>query len=100
MNLLELAEAKERGERIMVCNDVDEWQEWDGKQWRDQWEFRIAPKKEMTLVEELRSQQPKATGGLFHRAADRIEFLEQAQNAPLHLFTTDELLAEIKRRTE
>ncbi len=62
--------------------------------------YRIAPKKEMTLVEELREYESQVCdGNLFRRAADRIEKLEAMQKSPAHLYTTDELLAEIKRRT-
>jgi hypothetical protein len=55
----------------------------------------------MTLVDELRSLAGCYNLGcdalLIKQAADRIEELENVLNVPL---TTDELLAEIKRRIE
>ena len=62
------------------------------------YDYRIAPKKEMTLVEEARRWATSDPNSLLSRLADRIEQLEEAQNAPLSLFTTDELIDEIKRR--
>ena len=64
--------------------------------------YRIAPKQEMTLVEELR--RCVCDGPLIdlvYRAADRIELLELAAES-MHLSrrTTDELLAEIARRVK
>ena len=59
---------------------------------------RIAPKKEMSLVEGLRETAKIAPMGNDYmiRAADRIEMLEQLPG--LDKVTTDELLAEIARR--
>ena len=61
------------------------------------YDYRIAPKKEMTLVERLRSNSSTAEE-LCQRAADQIELLEEALNHAVEAATTDELLAEIARR--
>jgi hypothetical protein len=71
-------------------------------------EYRIAPKKEMTLVEELRIHERILT--VCGRAADKIVELRLAvhnrdnritelEQYGLQDYTTDELLAELKRRT-
>ena len=84
------------------------------------YDYRIAPKKEMSLVEELREWSKSSQHFLFSKAADRIEELEleksyclknekkriarieelesQLQETVLTA-STDELLAELKRRT-
>jgi len=95
------------------------------------YDYRITPKKELSLVEELRNSRidPRVFTEWQHeimlRAADRIEELEAStvtlhawcakcnelveaqrrikqleKSEPIIAFTTDELLAEIKRRTE
>jgi hypothetical protein len=56
----------------------------------DYHDYRIAPKKEMTLVERLRT-----VGGVGDEAADRIEWLE---TKPMEHFTTDELINDIRTR--
>jgi len=63
----------------------------------DEFNYRIAPKKEMTLVEELRSY-PRDGDDVRQRAADRIEHLEESLNHALEYSTTDELMDELKRR--
>lgn len=94
MKLHQLADAIERGEKIEVWTHNDEWVEWDGQHWRDNWKFRIAPKKEMTLVKELRS----SAADVAKRAADRIEELEELYASSISAFATDELINEIRTR--
>jgi hypothetical protein len=99
--MIEVLQAAKRGEKIEVqepnslCWTVIPAPGFDFKRCN----YRIAPKKEMTLVEELREVASKGVsvwGDLQMRAADRIEELEQYG---LQDYTTDELLAELKRRT-
>jgi hypothetical protein len=66
--------------------------------------------KEMTLVEEIslveelrnysRNQARPLLEALLNRAANRIVQLEAMQKSPTHLYTTDELLDELRRRIE
>ncbi len=97
MNIHELSDTIKRGDKVEVRFVASGWQPWDGRTWHVEWEFRIAPKKEMTLVEELRYYADKdiIPKEITARAADRIEELEKVLNTPL---TTNELLDEIKRR--
>ena len=98
--MIAVLEAAQRGEEIEYRGvDSGKWKLCD---YQPCWSFstndyRIAPKKEMTLVEELR--EGVYHGSIRHRAADRIEMLEeQAAYQTVGKFTTDELLAEIARR--
>ena len=66
---------------------------------------RIAELEALSLVEELRYQERYVHGLVrptMHRAADRIEELEHRVTIEFRIehFTTDELLAEIKRRVK
>jgi hypothetical protein len=111
--MIEILQAAERGEKIEVQTDMQSgvWQPWKGTVLHFDLNYRIAPKKEMTLVEELKAGV-KDTGELISSAAHvnalmssaayRIQDLEHNLMKPAHIdkFTTDELLAEIKRRCE
>ena len=97
MNLLELAQAKERGERIELFNHYDNvWKMWDGFAWQADWKFRIAPKK-LSLVEELRANR-HLNSELTKRAADRIEELEKETRCDPSKLTNGELIHELKLR--
>ena len=101
-DMIAVLEAAKRGEKI-------EWMNYASKSWDTykfaefnfvDYEYRIAPKKEMTLVEELRTVCPEGmTRKLRERAADRIEELEKIAFTLEHR-PTDELLAEIARRVK
>ena len=102
--MIEVLQAYERGEQIefQAFKDV-----WSPVGIAPSWNFclinyRIAPKKELSLVEELRrvGNCVRLGGPLYLRAADRIEELEKEPlwSAPIEEYATDELLAEIKRR--
>ena len=102
--MIEVLQAARRGEKIemsLICDFGDRWVVSAAPQWnfRD-FDYRIAPKREMTLVEELRHyggiDSIDLWGRLCRNAADRITELEQYG---LQDYTTDELLAELKRRT-
>ena len=105
-DLIEVLEAAERGEQIevLVGAYADIWGKWQGKVLHMDMEYRIVPTKhELSLVEELRTLNPQFYSewkDLAARAADRIEELEGFSKKSLYCYTTDELLAEIKRRTE
>jgi hypothetical protein len=99
----ELFDARDRGDRVEVLSDVGAWFKWDGCIWDISREYRIAPKKEKSLVEELRNMESTKVSewlDLTARAADRITDLEALYASSISAFTTDELLAEIKRRME
>ncbi len=99
--IIEVLQAAERGESIEFASAT-------GTNWKtvigdpvwafNQYKYRIAPKKEMTLVEELRGVMNGSE--LARRAADRIEFLEYALDIPLRNYILEDLLAEIKRRCQ
>jgi hypothetical protein len=102
--MIEVLQAAQRGEPIQHRRkDRDKWgvpvylsdgYRYDFKTF----DYRIAPKKELSLVEELRMATAWSRD-LAIRAADRIEELEaMLQHNCLNELTTDELLAEIKRR--
>jgi hypothetical protein len=102
--MIEVLRAAKRGEDIQWLTPDDLWVPWRTQQFNFvAYQYRIAPKPQMTLVEELRSycnnpDRPLMMA-LFNRAADRIEELEKAFQITVKDFTTDELLAELKRRT-
>lgn len=102
--MIEVLQAAERGEKIEAKSElrVRDWHEVRSPVWNFEInDYRIAPKKEMTLVEELREYgktrlAPGST--LIQKAIDRIEFLENITPVRVDQFTTNELLEEIKRR--
>ena len=106
--MLEVLQAAKRGEEIEVRYHCEIPESWRDVGTIDVWNFsscdyRIAPKKEMTLVEELRNLAKFGVpdglmGGLLTRAADYIERLEKPQADPLCSASIDQLLAEIARR--
>jgi hypothetical protein len=63
-------------------------------------DYRIAPKKELSLVERLRhlSCRLGSPADILTEAADRIEELESHARNWAPMLTTEELLDEIKRR--
>jgi hypothetical protein len=102
-DMIAVLEAAKRGEKIeyrgvesgiwKLCTEQPVWNFSTN-------DYRIAPKPQMTLVEELRwpdRTEPKID--LMRRAADRICDLERINYIHLTHYTTDELLAELKRRT-
>ena len=101
-DMIAVLEAAKRGERIEACaHGASNWFGCTGDGFNThEYDYRIAPKKEMTLVEELRAyaDQVGRHGDLFISAADRIEELEKSIYNP-SVWHTDELLAELKRRT-
>jgi hypothetical protein len=104
MTLDEIVNAVKRGEAIEY-NAADAysvrqvWKSWEGTWWNKDTLFRIAQKKEMTLVEKLRTVMPDGmTFELRNQAADRIEELEAEDEWSWSGVTTDELLDELKRR--
>ena len=105
-DIIEILQAYERGEQIKVFDPTNgEWNEWAGGAAAifTSADYSITPKKKMTLVEELRTLNPQFYSewkDLAARAADRIEDLEGFSKKSLYCYTTDELLADIKRRIE
>jgi DNA-binding NarL/FixJ family response regulator len=100
--MIEVLQAAERGEKIEMSTTTSGWQRTEDPLWNfGVCDYRIAPKKEITLVEALRQASLGAAPCLLSVAADRIELLELAA-ASMHLSrrTTDELLAEIARRVK
>jgi hypothetical protein len=102
--MIEVLQAAERGENIEMrhhCDTTGRWYPIDGGWHFQSRDYRIAPKKEMTLVERIRNGL-KAHCLLdmddVKAAADRIEELERVNAKPIDHYTTDELLTEIKRR--
>jgi len=104
-DMIEILQAAERGEKIECkASGGSRWYS-DHPIWNfAQVEYRIAPKKqELSLVEEFRTLNPQFYSewkDLAARAADRIEDLEGFSKKSLYCYTTDELLADIKRRIE
>jgi hypothetical protein len=99
--MIEVLTAAKNGEAIEFCID-GLWHEASTPQWNFQvYDYRIAPKKEMTLVERLRHGL-KAHCLLdmddVKLAADRIKILEEMMEHPVESVSTDELLDELKRR--
>jgi hypothetical protein len=101
--MVEVLRAAERGEDIEYRTYLAgaPWMPWDkGRSWCfDRCVYRIAPKKKITLVDQLRITNI----AICKDAADRIEELEEKTQAipvkiPLEICAADELLAEIKRR--
>jgi hypothetical protein len=108
MNISEMImvlKAYERGEKLEYrlrgeSKDSD-WQRVIGSWWNFAgFEYRIAPKKEPTLVEELRlcAESGGVSEETLIKAADRICELERVNAKPIDYYTADELLTEIKRR--
>ena len=96
--IIAVLEAFERGEKIEVQTDGWIWLTWSGKQFHMDLDYRIAPKKELSLVDALRQASLGAKNSLLDLAADRLEQLEQTTVPATKCLTTDELLAEITRR--
>ena len=100
--MIEVLKAAERGEDIEYRTYLAgaPWMPWDkGRSWCfDRCVYRIAPKKERSLVEELLAAHAATALSVYQRAADRIAELEALYASSISAFTTDELLAEIKRR--
>lgn len=98
-SMIEVLQAAERGELLQVRYHSE-----NSGQWHDiskclvwnfaQRDYRIAPKKEISLVERLRELGLSAC----NEAADRIEELEKYEALRITKFTTDELIDELKRR--
>ena len=100
-DMIAVLQAYERGEKIECKGKMEDWRECPEPLWSfDTNDYRIAPKK-LSLVERIR-EGLKAHHLLdiddVKAAADRIENLESNIKEHLGVFTTDELLAEIKRR--
>ena len=104
--MIEVLQAAKRGEKIEVQTDPfsDCWQEWKGTVIHLDLNYRIAPKKAMSLVEELRHyggiDSNDLWGRLCRNAADRIEELEKVTHRTWRFVDTDELMAEIARRVK
>jgi hypothetical protein len=98
----ELFDALERGDvvEVSINCEVPQWGRWNGNSWYSHCEYRIAPKKELSLVEELRlcAKSGGVSEETLIKAADRICELERVNAKPIDYYTTDELLAELKRR--
>jgi hypothetical protein len=98
--MIAVLSAAERGEQIEYEVKPDLWMttvpEWDFSAF----DYRIAPKKEMTLVEELRLYYDQHKAQVYKDAADRIHILEEMLEHPVESVSTDELLAELKRRVK
>ena len=99
-DMIAVLEAAKRGEKIEVWKGA--WETMIDNRFNiPLWNYRIAPKPQMTLVDELRmSFSITPLDSLINRAADRIEELESHAKNWAPMLTTDELLAELKRRTE
>jgi hypothetical protein len=103
--MIAVLEAAERGEQIEYrsygSSFSDPWGKCLGSPKWDfsHLEYRIAPKKEVTLVEELRKIYELGGKGICTRAADRIEELEKCILFPVQV-STDKLLAELKKRVK
>ena len=96
--MIEVLQAAKRGEKIEVREGGSWYEHLDGAWNFDAKDYRIAPKKERGLVEQLRAWGA-SPGNVIQRAADRIEQLEMDSITSMVNVTTDELLAELKRRT-
>ncbi len=101
--MIEVLQAAERGEKIEYeCCDQGDWEPWK-KSYQfnfDDFNYRIAPKKKMTLVEELRMYYDQHKAAIYKDAADRIEELEKKKYFYITDFTINEMLDEIKGRIE
>jgi hypothetical protein len=98
--MIEVLQAAQRGEQIYYRrHDDKKWVKMAHCEFNfSSFDYRIAPKKELSLVEELREYQGKAFSDIRNRAADRIEELESHAANWAPMLTTDQLLDEIKRR--
>lgn len=111
-DMITVLQAAQRGEQLYYRRHDDKtWVKMAHCEFNfSNFDYRIAPKKELSLVEELRNAANLRPGAIWNvdmlsRAADRIDELEKnmAYAKPQALkkaFTTDELLDEIKRRTK
>ena len=104
--MIAVLEAAKRGEKI-EWNNQGQWVLWRPEQFNFiGYTYRIAPKKEMTLVEELRDVVDFKVSSFdcvrdtCLRAADRIEELDRPYPPTIAQSTTDELLEELKRRVK
>jgi hypothetical protein len=98
-SMIEVLRAAKRGEQIEKQDACGHWSECINPKFSFPIShYRIAPKKEMTLVEELRKYYDQHKAPVYKEAADRIEELEKSIYNP-SVWHTDELLAELKRRT-
>ena len=101
--MIEVLTAYKNGEKIECgYNDTNHWTPCNEPPWNFSiTDYRIAPKKEMTLVERLRYQASISGGdwgATMNRAANRIKILEEMMEHPVESVSTDELLEELKRR--
>ena len=98
--MIEVLQAAEMGEKIEFMNRTKAGAVWEKVYCWDfnAYDYRIAPKKEMTLVEELREGEDPAIGSLWNRAADRIEELEKINHVGLGYATNAELHDELWKR--
>ena len=99
-DMITVLEAAKRGERIEYNDPYSGWRGTADPTFDfGSYDYRIAPKPQMTLVEELRNVAHSTTS-LHSRAADRIIELEGRPFPPtIDQIDTDKLLAELKRRT-
>jgi hypothetical protein len=103
-DMIAVLEAAKRGEPIeQHLKGSVIWESKAGDWWNFAgFDYRIAPKKEMTLVEEIRLADinGRRAEDLFRRCANRIKELEGRPFPPtIDQIDTDKLLAELKRRT-
>ena len=96
--MIEVLQAAERGETIEFKDLHRGWIATKNPAFDfGSYKYRVTPKPQMTLVEELRRH--KDVWDLNQRAADRIEELEGRPFPPtLEQITTDKLLAELAKR--
>ena len=101
-DMIAVLEAAKRGEEIQWLNLSDDmWVTWKHKVFNfADYTYRIAPKKEMTLVDELRTyaDQVGRHGDLFISAADRITELEEILHHNLDRIDNDLLMTLLKKR--
>ena len=101
-DVIEILQAAKRGEKIETRNSYGEWMEVMEPRACDfaHYDYRIAPKKEMTLVDELRTyaDQVGRHGDLFISAADRITELEEILHHNLDRIDNDLLMTLLKKR--
>ncbi len=101
-DLANLILAFDRGDKVQFkYTEDDEWKPQLDSYWDASYIYRIAPKKEMTLVEELRALNSTEVGDWFditNRAANRIEELEGRFKSYIEGFSNNELLNEVARR--
>ncbi len=101
--MIEVLQAAKRGEKIEVLIG-GEWLRLIDPNFNFQsFSYRIAPKKEMTLVEELRlcvSPYAVVPRDIFKRAADRIEELEEILHTNVERIDNDLLMVLLKKRLQ